>query len=76
MKTNEPFPEEMPPDESPSPLRGISALIVLVAIVAIALMHCSCAQLQSVPFSVSYTDDEGETFTITKLAQYPIHATK
>lgn len=56
---------------------GLIALLAFSAgILAWIMMLTSCSTLESIPFSVSYTDPDGETFTITKLPQPKIHPTK
>jgi uncharacterized protein (UPF0248 family) len=51
---------------------GPVSLIGLAAVVIIAgCCMTSCANIQSIPFSVSYEDDNGETFTVT--TEIPIH---
>lgn len=60
--------EDWNPQEQPStnPWQALGFLTLLVMVIIAIIALTSCAQLQSIPFSVSYQDDQGETFTITK----------
>ena len=58
------------------PWKGLGYLALLAAVLAIGFAMCGCATLESIPFSVSYQDDQGETFTLTKLAVPQIHPSK
>ncbi len=57
-------PRFRPPTSPTWSLFGLLALAF--AITALVLYVTSCAQLKSIPFSVSYQDDQGEVFTVTK----------
>jgi hypothetical protein len=49
----------------------MKTIIILIT----AFAFTSCAQLEKIPFTVSYTDDQGETISIA--TEYiPIHRTK
>ena len=52
------------PDDSP--WKGIGALALLIVAILAVIMMNSCARLESIPFSVSYSDASGNTYTVTK----------
>ena len=60
--------EDWNPQEQPStnPWQALGFLTLLVLAILVILAMNSCKALQSIPFSVSYQDDQGETFTVTK----------
>ena len=65
-----PQPYESPyAKQSTRSTKGLLALLALaIAMLAIVLSAAGCATLESIPFSVSYQDDQGHIYTIQKAA--------
>ena len=69
LKGIEDWTGSKPPKTDPWDVILWTVGFILFFIVLIVLT--SCANLQSIPFSVSYQDDSGEVFTVT--TEIPIH---
>ena len=55
--------------ESTTPAKGILALVALTAVILVVMFALSsCAELNSIPFSVSYHDPIGGVVTFDKPA--------
>jgi hypothetical protein len=53
--------------ESTNPAKGLLALVALTAVILIvSFFMSSCAQLEAIPFSVSYQLEDGSSVTISK----------
>lgn len=60
-----PASPDSPPNTSPRPsLLGLAILALIIG--GLICYITSCAQLGNIPISVSYQDENGETFTVTK----------
>ena len=51
---------------NPSPWGGLTALVLLGLAMVIVMLVSSCAQIEAIPFSVSYQTRDGATVTISK----------
>jgi len=76
MKTQ---PYQSPYAKPPtSPTGALLALLTLALLILFfVLFATSCAELRQTTWSVSYQDQEGETFTVTRVGRaIPIHPEK